>query len=109
MSTDRDSYFEDNYEQALDAFRDSGWKAVLDGVSDKGYAPTSQALRKATIKASREGNQARGKVLQLLSEACSMMLSRNKRNDPFGPFWVGGRMRSVVTDEFTEAEIRFFN
>ena len=109
MSTDRDPYFEDNYEQALDAFRDSGWKAIPDGLFDKGYAPASQALREAAIEACDEDNQARSKVLQLLAEGCSMMLSPEKRNDPFGPFWVGGGMRSVVTDDFTEAEIRFFN
>ena len=36
MNNVRDSYIEDNFEQALDAFRDCGWEAVLDGVSDRG-------------------------------------------------------------------------
>lgn len=109
MNTDRDSYVEDNFQQAMDAFKNSGWKEILDGVADKGYASTSQALREASIEACDEGNPARGKVLQVLSDACSMMLSPEKRNDPFDPIWVGGGTRSIVADDFTESEIRFFN
>ncbi len=109
MNTDRDSIVEDNFEQALDAFRDCGWEVVLDGVSGKGYASTSQALREAALRACNEDNRARGKVLQLLSESCSMMLSPEKRNDPFDPIFADGGMRSIVADDFADAEICFFN
>ena len=109
MNTDRDSYVEDNFELVIDAFKDSGWEAVLNGVSDKGYTSMLQAFREAVTKATEEDKPAKGKVLQLLAEACSMMLSPEKRNDPFDPIWVGGGMRSVIADDFTEAEIRFFN
>ena len=109
MPTVRDPYIEDNFEQALTAFKDSGWEAVLDAVSDRTYTSTWQALQEAATKAYEGGNRPCGKVLQLLSEACSMMLSPEKRNEPFDPIWVGNGTRSIILDDFTESEIRFFN
>ena len=38
-----------------------------------------------------------------------MMLSPEKRNDPFDPMWEGGGTRSTISDDFTEAEIRFLH
>ena len=109
MNPSRDSYVEENFEQVLDAFKDCGWEATIDGVPDKGYASMSQAFLEAAKKAYDEDDQAHGKVLQLLAEACSMMLSPEKRNDPFTPGWIFGGTCSVITDDFTEAEIQFFN
>ena len=108
MNNTRDSYVEDNFKQALDAFEDCGWESVLDDVLDRGYTSISQALHEAATKSYNQGNEARGKVLRLLAEACSMMLSPQKRNDPFDPIWVGGGMRSTIADDFTEAEVDLF-
>ena len=44
LNPSRDSYVEENFEQVLDAFKDCGWEATIDGVSDKGYASMSQAI-----------------------------------------------------------------
>ena len=109
MNAGHDLYVENNFEQVLNAFNDCGWETVLSDVSDEGYTSMSQALREAATKAYDGDNQARGKVLQLLAEACSMMLSPEKRNDPFDPIWVGGGTRSTISDDFTEAEIRLFD
>ncbi len=109
MKTVPDSYVEDNFEQVLDAFNNCGWEAVLDSASDTGYSSISQAFREAGNQAYDEDNQADGKVLHLLAEACSMMLSPEKPNDPFDPMWVGGGTHSAISDDFTEAEIRLFN
>ena len=38
-----------------------------------------------------------------------MMLSPEKRNDPFDPVCIAGGTRSTISDDFTEAEIRFFD
>ena len=109
MNADHDLYVENNFEKVLNAFNDCGWETVLSDVSDEGYTSMSQALREAATKAYDGDNQARGKVLQLLAEACSMMLSPEKRNDPFDPIWVGGGTRSTISDDFKEAEIRLFD
>ena len=108
MSTARDSYVEDHFENALDAFKDSGWEAVFEDLSREGYTPISEALNKAAANADQDGRPDHGKVVRLLAEACSMTLSPEKRNDPFGPAWVCGGTRSTISDDFTEAEIRLF-
>ena len=109
MNTVHDSYVEDYFDQVLDAFNDCGWQAVLDDVSVRDHTSASQALHEAATRAYDEDNQARGKVLRLLAEACSMILSPEKRNEPFNPLWIGGGMRSTISNDFTEAEIRLFD
>ena len=105
MDTVHDSYVEDNFEQAVDVFKNCGWDTVLAGVSNEDYTSMSQALHEAATTASEDC----GKLLQLLAEACSMMLSPEKRNDPFDPIWVAGDTRSTISDDFTEAEVRLFD
>ena len=108
MNEARDSYVEDNFESVLDAFEDCGWKAVVDNVSYKGYASLSEALHKSATKAASEDREAHAKVLRLLGEACSMMLSPGKSNEPFEPLRRTGSSRSTIPDDFTDSEINFF-
>ena len=108
MTLARNSFVEDNSQQVRDAFKDCGWEAVLDGITDKGYAFMCDAFYKAAVRAGEEVGEAQGKVLMLLAEACSMMLRPGKPNQPFEPsFTVGGR-RSISPDDFTDAEVEFF-
>ncbi len=107
-NTSRDSFVEDNYDKVLDAFTRCGWQEIMDGMSDKGYASISQAFHEAATRAYDEDDQSKGKVLRLIAEACSMTLSPEKRNNPFGPLWVVEGTRSIVSDDFTDAEIRLF-
>ena len=109
MNAVRDSYVEDNFEQVRNAFNDCGWQTVLGEASNESYTSMSQALREAATKAYDVDDHARGKVLELLAQACSMMLSPEKRNDPFDPIWVSGGFRSTISDDFSEAEIRLLD
>ena len=109
MNAVRDSYVEDNFEQVRNAFNDCGWQTVLGEASNESYTSMSQALREAATKAYAVDDHARGKVLELLAQACSMMLSPEKRNDPFDPIWVSGGFRSTISDDFSEAEIRLLD
>ena len=108
MITVRDSYVEDNFEQAVDAFKECGWEAVFNDVSYRGYASLSDALHKSATMAACENREAHAKVLRLLGEACSMMLSPDKSNEPFAPLMRIGGSRSIVPDDFTDSEIDFF-
>ena len=108
MNEARDSYVEDNFESVLDAFENCGWKEVVDNVSSKGYASLSEALHKSATKAASEDRGAHAKVLRLLAEACSMMLSPDKSNEPFEPLIRAGSNRSTMPDDFTDSEINFF-
>ena len=108
MNTPRDSYFEENFEQALEAFANIELKAILDGASQLGYTSIAQALNRAARKAEDEGCQPRDKILRLLDKACWMRLSPSKRIEPLDdPVVVGGR-RSPIPDDFTDSEICFF-
>ena len=108
MTLARDSFVEDYPQQVLDAFNEGGWKAVLDTITDKGYAFMCDPFREAAIKAEEEVSRAHGKVLMLMAEACSMMLRPDKPNEPFEPSFVGGGRRSIIPDDFTDSEIEFF-
>ncbi len=67
-----------------------------------------QAFSAAARTAMDEGAEVRGKVLWLLADACSMMLSPSSQNEPFKPFTVMGGQRSVIPDDLNEADIEFF-
>ena len=108
MNEARDPYVEENFETVLDAFEDCGWEAVVNDVSYKGYASLSDALHKSATMAASEDREAHAKVLRLLGEACSMMLSPDKSNEPFEPLVRIGGSRSTMPDDFTDSEIDFF-
>ena len=108
MNTPRDSYFEENFEQALEAFANIELKAILDDASQLGYTSIAQALNTAARKAEDEGRQPRGKLLRLLDKACWMRLSPSKRNEPFDDPDVVGRWRSPIPNDFADSQIEFF-
>lgn len=86
-------------------FAGSGWKGTLAQAPREGYPSMWQAFSAAAHAAMGEGNDERGKVLWLLADACSMMLSPSSQNEPFKPFMVMGGQRSVIPDDLNEADI----
>lgn len=56
-----------------------------------------------------EGRQNHGKVLWLLADACSMMLSPKSSNEPFKPIFVSEGKRSILPEDLGEDDIRFFS
>ncbi|MGE8175423.1 DUF4209 domain-containing protein [Pseudomonas fluorescens] len=88
-------------------FADCGWKDVLAGTSREGYSTMWQAFSAAARQAMEEGRQTHGKVLWLLADACSMMLSPKSRNEPFKPFAVFHDRRSVTPEDLTETDTDF--
>ncbi len=95
----------------VDDFACCGWKEVLEDAKDKDRCLVSSAFSDAAKQALGEGRQTHGKVLELLADACSMLLSPNSANEPFKPvadFRPSGRGRSVIPDDLSEADIAFF-
>lgn len=90
-------------------FADCGWKAVLTSTTREGYSSMWQAFSAAARQAIEEGRQSHGKILWLLADACSMMLSPKSINDPFKPFMVMEGRRSVIPDDLPEADIILFS
>lgn len=93
---------------SLDDFVASGWKQVLGQAPREGYSAMWQAFSAAARSSIEQGHNEHGKVLWLLADACSMMLSPSSPNDPFKPFAVFHDRRSVVLDDFLDADILFF-
>jgi hypothetical protein len=89
-------------------FADSGWKEAITQASREGYSAMWQALSAAARGAIEQGRNEHGKVLWLLADACSMMLSPSSQNEPFRPFAVFHDRRSVIPDDLLDADITFF-
>jgi hypothetical protein len=90
-------------------FTDCGWKAVLTSTTRDGYSSMWHSFSEAARQAIEDRRQTHGKVLWLIADACSMMLSPQSINEPFKPFMVMEGRRSVISDDLQEAEVIFFS
>ncbi|MDE2798468.1 MAG: DUF4209 domain-containing protein [Gemmatimonadota bacterium] len=101
-----------NYQEDLiltsEDFVCCGWKEVLAGADRKDYSSIYFAFSDAARQAVNENHQAHGKVLLLLAQACSMMLSPGSFNEPFKPFMVLDGQRSSIPDDLSESDVDFF-
>ena len=93
---------------SLRDFLTSEWKQAVDQAPREGYPAMWLALSAAARSAIKQGRKEHGKVLWLLADACSMMLSPSSQNEPFKHYAVSHDRRSVIPDELPEADIIFF-
>lgn len=89
-------------------FHGCGWEAVVAATSHEGYPALFQAFSATARQAEEEGRQAHSKVLRLLSDACSMMLTPASVNDPFKPYMVIEGKRSAIPEDLSNADVEFF-
>jgi hypothetical protein len=89
-------------------FESSGWKEVMGDASSEGYPAMWEIFSTAARSATEGGQVERGKVLWLLADACSMMLSSASVNEPFKPFMDFEDRRSVIPEDFSNSDIQFF-
>jgi len=82
---------------------------ILDDSTGDGYTSIYDAFSKAARKSLDEGNPKQAKIYWLLSDACSMMLSSDNKNEPFKPFAVFHDRRSAIADDFSSENISFFS
>lgn len=94
---------------SLRDFETSGWKEVATPASGKGYSQMWRALSDAARAAIEQGRLEHGKVLWLLADASSMILSPLSPNEPFKPLWIINGLRSAIPDDFTVSDIAFFS
>ena len=105
MSHDR---YPEDLVLTTDDFANCGWKEVLAGAEREGYFSMYSVFSDAEKKAFDEDRKAHGKVLWLLSGACSMMLSPESVNEPFKPYAVFNGRRSTIPDDLSESDVAFF-
>ena len=96
-------------------FAECGWKEALAEANREGdlqgYFLRQQAFSNAAKRAIDEDRRLQGKVLTLLSDVCSMMLSPDSYNEPFKPYWDfrhSDRGRSMIPDDLSETDLSFF-
>jgi hypothetical protein len=68
-----------------------------------------QALSKAANEAIEGGKAPEGKVLWLMADACSMMLTPSSVNEPFRPLMVMDGKRSSLPEDFKPEDITLFS
>lgn len=90
-------------------FVSSGWKDALASTFQEGYSSMWQAFSAAARQAIDENRPSQGKVLWLLADACSMMLTPKSINEPFKPFMVMDGRRSAIPDDLLETDVTFFS
>lgn len=105
MSNER---YPENLVISLDDFLASEWRQALNNAPREGYSAMWQAFSMAARSSIDQGRNEHGKVLWLLADACSMMLSPASQNEPFKPYAVLHDRRSVIPDDMLEADITFF-
>lgn len=82
---------------------------VLDDSTGDGYTSIYGAFSKSARNSLEDGNPKQAKIYWLLSDACSMMLSPDNKNEPFKPFAVFHDRRSAIADDFSAEDISFFS
>ena len=92
-----------------DDFDKDDCQRILEDASGEEYSTMYDAFSGAARKAIDEGKTKEGKIYWLLSDACSMMLNPESRNEPFKPFAVLTNRRSAILDDFTEEDIELFS
>lgn len=88
-------------------FSGANCEKILNESSGDGYTSIYSDFSKVARKSLDDGNPKQAKIYWLLSDACSMMLSSDNRNDPFKPLAVLADGRSAIADDFSEEEISF--
>lgn len=105
MSTER---YPEELAITLQHFTESGWGGVLTDSAPENYSAMWRAFSSAAQKAMEATQLERGKVLWLLADVCSMMLRPKSINEPYQPIMVLDGKRTVIPDDFSEADIVFF-
>lgn len=101
--------FSSDVQITLEDFINSGWEKAFQANGVKKPSFVSDILAKMGQKAGEEGRAAHSKVLWLLADASSMMLSPSSLNEPFKPYFRSRSGRSAIPDDFSEGDIDYFH
>ena len=101
--------YPENTNASIENFRNSGWKTAIDSCDREGYPSLWQSLSAAARDSIEKGQDSEGKVLWLLADACSMMLSPSSVNEPFKPFAVMDGKRSSLPEDFWPPDVDLFS
>ena len=92
----------------VEDFRQSGWRKAFGQSDRENYVSISQAFYDEGNRVNSCEHPSKAKVLHLLADACSMVLSPDSANEPFKPLRQSRTRRGIVPDDFRDADIAFF-
>lgn len=101
--------YPENTTADLTSFRNADHNSAINAADRDGYTSMWQALSKAASEAIEGGKISEGKVLWLLADACSMMLTPSSVNEPFRPLIIMERRRSSLPEDFKPEDICLFS
>ncbi len=90
-------------------FKDCDWRSPLAATERDGYSSIRDVFLASAHQAFGSEKKKAAKIFWLLSAACSMMLRPASVNEPFKPLFVIEGQRSILADDFLEAELTFFS
>jgi len=93
----------------IEDFRNSGWQEVVEAKRKDINRNLHSDFLSAASHAEEAGNNRKARCLILLGNACSMLLSPEKYNEPFKPYFEFGDRRSAIPDDFTEKDIELLS
>jgi tetratricopeptide (TPR) repeat protein len=93
-----------------DDFASSNWRETISSADSYGYSSLFQAFIKSSDSYRDSNEISKSQIMRLIAQACSMMIDAKSINEPFTPIlqdFQAGR-RSAIPDDFTVAELAFF-
>lgn len=94
-----------------DDFLNSTWRDITANTGENCHFSLSQAFNKEAETYAKCGEVAKSKIMQLLAQACSMMIDAKSINEPFRPIFQDFQenRRSSIPDDFTATDLAFFD
>ena len=96
--------YPENISLNIDDFRHSGWRNAVISSNQESYCGMYSSFISAAQAAIEDGKMSEGKVLWLLADACSMMLTPVSPNEPFKPFMVWMGKRSALPEDTRQSK-----
>lgn len=94
-----------------DDFKNSDCLAIVNNIDGNRYSEYWSFLSSKAREKLDSGDLKSGKILWIIADACSMMLSNpSSKNEPFTAFAImyQTNSRSCIVDDFTDDEVNFF-
>jgi hypothetical protein len=101
--------YPENISLNIDDFRHSGWRNAVNSSNQESYCGMYSSFISTAQAAIENGKMSEGKVLWLLADACSMMLTPGSPNEPFKPFMVWMGKRSALPEDFQALDLALFS
>ncbi len=89
-------------------FSECGWRSIIENVESVNNLSLWRAYSRAARQAQESHHSAHSKILWLLADLCSMVLTPSSVNQPFTYATALNGSRSAIPDDFSDTDVDFF-